>query len=938
MTKKTLGIEKYFTRGIKDVYKETNWKKLDANIKDDKGKLLFVQKNVEAPESYSQLAVDIIASRYFYGDKTSFERESSVRQLVGRVAETIAGYALNDKYFKKEDNEIFEQELAKLCLDQRMAFNSPVWFNVGTDRYSSRKTNDIKDAYILKNGKVIKVPRGQDHLYPQTSACFIQSVEDTMESIMELAKVEALLFRYGSGTGTDLSTLRSSRERISGGGKPSGPLAYEAFYDRVAGIVKSGGKTRRAAKMNSLRIDHPDIKEFIEAKAKEEHKFNVLVAGGIDEKEARDTVAFQNANLSVRVTDNFMHAVENNEEWQTIPVHSKELKDIMPKYKAKDLMRMIAEGTWICGDPGLQYHDTINRWHTCPNSAPINASNPCSEYMSVDNSSCNLASQNLMCYINPDGSFNTKDFGKAIRILTIAQDLFYDNSSFPTREIAKNSHLFRPLGMGYANLGALLMFLGMPYDSDEGRNTAAAITALLTGKVYETSSEMAEKLGPFSEFEKNKEPMMNVIQMHRKALERIDKSMLPKGLEHVLDEAKKTWDNVVKQGEKYGFRNSQASVLAPTGTIGFMMDCATTGIEPDGGLVKYKLLAEGGVLKIPNWTVEPSLKRLGYSEHDIGSITEYIRENDTIEGSILKTEHLPIFDCSLKAEKGTRVISPMGHVKMMVAVQPFISGAISKTVNMDKKTTVEEIEQVYKDAWKMGLKAVAIYRDESKQFQPLSASKKSSDGKKLETKLIEESLSHRRKLSGTRNSITHKFNIAHHEGYLTVGLYEDGTPGELFVTMSKEGSTVGGLMDTVGVLTSFALQHGVPMKDLAEKMRGNRFEPSGIVFEGGEDIHTATSITDYLFNWMGRKFVKGYDGKKDQPNFSYDPKEDETKSYDHNSNDNDVSNIAIEHKISKDNQGGFCIKCGTQMIKMGHCEERCPTKGCGYVDYIGCGK
>lgn len=956
-------IDGNFSKG-EDPYKTINWTKTDAQITNEQGEVLFLQKGVEAPSFYSELARKVIASRYFYGERNSNERESSVRQLVGRVAETIAYWGLKQGYFTELSSKMYHYELARLDFDQMVSFNSPVYFNVGTDRYPSRKTKDTRLEYIIadkdttmslsfngktaeipiKKGEVIIVPYGQNHLYPQTSACFINSVEDNMESIMELAATEAFLFRHGSGTGTDLSTLRSSREGLSGGGKPSGPLAYEVFYDKVAGIVKSGGKTRRAAKMNSLRVDHPDIMEFITAKMEQEVLVNALMDyAGYDWKKARENVHFQNANFSIRIPDEFMNAVKNNLEWQTIPVHSKEMADKMPKYKARDLFRKIAEGTRACGDPGIQYDTTINKWHTCPNSGTgrINASNPCSEYMFVDNSSCNLASLNLMSFINPDGSFNVDDFGNAIRILTIGQDILYDNSSFPKIEIAENSHKFRPLGMGYANLGSLLMFLGLPYDSNEGRATAAAITSLLTAKVYETSTELAEKIGAFEEFEKNKEPMMKVMRMHKESLKNIDRNKLLKGLEKILDLSEKTWENVIGRGELYGFRNAQATVLAPTGTIGFKMDCATTGIEPDIALVKYKLLAEGGQLKIINYTVQPALQRLGYTEEQIKSIIDYIEKNDTIEGSILKEEHLPIFDCAFKPKKGKRNIDAMGHIKMMAAVQPFLSGAISKTININKEVNVEEIERLYMAAWELGLKAVAIYRDGSKRYQPLSVEDSKSD---LEKRISAMGKPFRRKLPTTRPSITHKFNVAGHEGYLTVGLYEDSTPGELFITMSKEGSTIGGLMDTIGTLTSFALQYGIPLKDLVNKLRNNRFEPYGMVFEGDENIKTVCSLTDYIYSWMAKQFNCDI---KPNPT-AYDDEHEENnagafadaiaKSI------NLVSNTSVlEPKIKNSlkisgEPGGFCIICGSQMYKFGHCEERCPKEGCGHIEYNGCGK
>ncbi len=910
-----LNVEKYFhEKG--DVYENVGWRKTNIEISDENGETLFIQEGIEVPEFYSELGIKIIASRYFYGEGGTEEREGSIRTLIKRVSDKYPEWARKQEYMDKESAENFRNEIAYLTLNQMMAFNSPVWFNVGTDKYKSRRTEEQREEYGIVDGKIDLIPYEKIHEYPQTSACFIQSVGDTLEEIMDLAKKEALLFRYGSGTGTDLSTLRSSREKLSGGGTPSGPLAYEIFYSDVAGIVKSGGKTRRAAKMNSLKVTHPDIKEFIVAKTKEQKNLECLMDyAGLTYDEAAETVSYQNANFSVRVNDEFMSAYENDEEWQTVPVNNKELADDMPKYKARELIRLIAEGTWACGDPGLQFDTTINNWHTCPNAERINASNPCSEYMFIDDSSCNLASFNLMGFMGPDKIFNVKDFGKAIRITAFAMDLNIDNSSFPTKKIAENSYKFRPLGIGYANLGALLMYLGLPYDSDEARASAATITALMTGKVYETSTEMAEKIGVFEEFENNKEPMLKIIEKHRSALENIDRNKLPKGLEKVLDEAETTWDNVIKRGEIYGFRNAQATVLAPTGTIGFMMDCATKGVEPELGLVQYKLLAEGGTLKIVNYSVGAALENLGYTEKQKDSIMKYIEENETVEGSPdLMEEHLAIFDCANKPENGTRTISPIGHIKMMAAVQPFLSGSISKTVNLPKEVTVEEIENIYVKSWKLGLKAVALYRDGSKRGQPLSFKKN------LESKVGQEIV--RRKLPTTAPAIRHKFDIGHHEGYFHIGLYEDGQPGELFITMSKEGSTIGGLMDTVGTLTSLALQHGVPLETLVKKFKNQRFEPYGIIWEGREDIKTATSIIDYIFTALEKQFCNQEDKEPDKI---------------------EVIEVATKEN-EKDSQGiieqlgGFCPICGSRMMVRGHCEEKCINPKCNFVNLSGCGE
>ncbi|MAG50370.1 ribonucleoside-diphosphate reductase, adenosylcobalamin-dependent [archaeon] len=942
-----LKIDRYLSHSDKNSYDRVEWNKTDVDIIDSEGNISFVQKGVEFPTFYSPLSRKIVASRYFYGENGTSERENSLKQIIERVGDTFGEWASKQKYFSKKESEIFSDEIKWITLNQMMSPNSPVWFNVGTDKYESRKSKGRKSGWRIndkdqtipfhtelgiaevevKKGQAIPLPLEENYLYPQTAACFIQGVPDTMEGIMQLAYNEAMLFKHGSGTGTDLSTLRSFREKLSGGGVPSGPLAYEIFYDKVAGIVKSGGKTRRAAKMNSLKDNHPDIMEFIEAKPKEQKKLEVLMDYLANEvglssskayREASETVSFQNVNFSVRATDALMQAYENNEEWQTIPVHSKELADQMPKYKAKELLKKIAEGTWACGDPGMQFHDTINKWHTCPNSGPINASNPCSEYLFVDDSACNLASQNLMKFVsvNEDNTihFDTTKFQKIARFTTYAQDLEIDNSSYPTRKIAENAHKFRPLGMGYANLGSLLMYLGLSYDSDEGRAVAASITALLTGSVYEASTEMAEKLGSFEEYEKNKEPMLKVIGMHREALGKIDREKLPQGLENILEEAEKTWDRVIEKGEKYGFRNAQATVLAPTGTIGFMMDCDTKGIEPEIGLVQTKLLSGGGTLKLVNTTVQPTLERLGYDEEEIQEVLEYVKENEIMEGAPhIKEEHLPIFDCSNKPDHGTRTISYMGHLKMMGAVQPFLSGGISKTVNLSKDISAEEIEQAYYDSWKMGLKAVAMYRDGSKRAQPLSFSKK------LEKEVIKPI---RRKLPITRSAEVHTFNLAGHKGGITTGMYpEDNTPGEIWLQMYKEGSTVGGLLGCLGIATSVALQYGAPLDTLLEKFRYQKFEPSGLVREGHPDIHEADSVVDYVAHYLQLRFPSEKDKEK--------PTIEEIQKFVDEINSNDQS-----EEENLEERGGPCAVCGEQTFKKGGCVEVCK---CGWVNTSGCG-
>ena len=847
-------------------FDEIQWETREAKITGDSGEVIFEQKNIEVPVSWSQLATKVVASKYFYGDGEKGEREYSVKQLVHRVCRTIADRGRRDGYFTtNEDTENFYNELTWLCVNQYGSFNSPVWFNVGLfdaygvagGRHNYRWDEKTQQAVECENS----------YEYPQASACFIQSVEDTMEDIMRLAKSEAMLFKHGSGTGTDLSTLRSSREKLSGGGKPSGPLSFMRVFDQIAAVVKSGGKTRRAAKMQSLKIDHPDIRDFITCKTEEEKKAWALLEqgyGGDLNNEAYSSVMFQNSNLSVRVSDEFMEAVEKDGKWATKSVTTGQVLD---EYRAQELMELIADGTRICGDPGLQYDSTINRWHTCPKSGRINASNPCSEYMFIDNSACNLASLNLMKFRNEDGSFNIENFRKAIRIFIIAQDILVDNGSYPERDITENSHRFRPLGLGYANLGCLMMSLAMPYDSDLARAWASAITAILTGTAYATSTEMASIKGAFEDYQDNAESMLNVIGMHREHAYNIPEVHCP---DYLLNAAKNAWDQAFDAGSKFGFRNAQATVLAPTGTIGFMMDCDTTGIEPDIALVKYKLLAGGGMLKIVNRTVPMALERLGYNAEDIKKICDVIDEDETIEtAKTLNEEHLAIFDCAFEPRKGSRHIHYLAHLKMMAAVQPFLSGAISKTINMPKESTTEEIAAAYMDGWKLGLKAVAIYRDGSKRIQPVNTKKYSGDKGK---KAVEEDASalkpHRRRLPETRNSITHKFSVAGHEGYLTVGLYEDGQPGEVFITMAKEGSTVGGLMDVVGTCVSMALQYGVPLITLVDKFRHARFEPAGMT--SNKNIPFAKSLIDYIFCWLGCQFIPGY-AEKNTPNRTKTP-------------------------------------------------------------------
>jgi ribonucleoside-diphosphate reductase alpha chain len=817
-TQKGLEFRRYFTREGISPYDTVEWEYRTAAITNESGEVIFEQKNVEVPKSWSMTATNIVASKYFHGKRGTPERESGVRQLVGRVATTIARWGRQGGYFASEqDAAIFHDELVHLLLHQLMAFNSPVWFNCGIEAK------------------------------PQCSACFINSVDDTMSSILDLAKTEGMLFKWGSGTGSNLSSIRSSKEQLSGGGIASGPVSFMKGFDAFAGVIKSGGKTRRAAKMVILNAGHPDILEFINSKANEEKKAWVLLdngyAGGVD-GEAYSSIFFQNANHSVRVTDEFMFAVANDGDWTTRAIVTGEPVDT---YKARELMRLIAESAYICGDPGMQYDTTINRWHTSKNTAPIYASNPCSEYMFLDDSACNLASLNLMKFSDKTGRFDIEAFRKAVDITITAQEIIVGFASYPTKKIEINSYDYRPLGLGYANLGALLMSQGIAYDSDFGRDYAAAITAMMTGEAYLQSAKIAGELGPCAGFDVNRKPFLDVTRMHRDAVKRINRNNLPA---EMYDAAWDIWSDAVDLGVLHGYRNAQATVLAPTGTIGFMMDCDTTGIEPDLALVKYKKLVGGGTIKIVNNTVPPALRKLGYDDPQVKAIVEHVNDRGTIEGAPgLKPEHLPVFDCAFKPSNGARSIHYMGHLKMMGAVQPFISGAISKTVNLPSAVSVEEIEQAYIEGWRLGLKAVAVYRDGSKRTQPLSTS--ATD--KMESRPV------RRHLPVERHSITHKFSLAGHEGYLTIGMYEDGTPGEIFIVMAKEGSTLSGVMDSFATTCSMALQYGVPLKVLVDKFSHTRFEPSG--FTSNPQVPYAKSIMDYIFRYLASKFLPAEEAK-----------------------------------------------------------------------------
>ena len=824
-----LQIERRFTKPGVHPFDEVEWELRTAAITNEKGEVVFEQTDVEIPKNWSQMATNVVVSKYFRGQIGKPERERSAKQLIGRVVDTITGWGKEQGYFASPDDaEAFEHELAYLLVTQRMAFNSPVWFNVGVEER------------------------------PQGSACFINSIDDTMESILGLAKTEGMLFKYGSGAGVNLSPLRGSMERLKHGGTASGPVSFMKGFDAFAGAIKSGGATRRAAKMVILNVDHPDIEEFINCKVNEEKKAWALIDAGYDGAytgEAYGSVFFQNSNNSIRVPDEFMKAVENDGSWTT-----KMVKDgsAHRDYRARDLMRQISDAAWICGDPGMQYDTTIQDWNCVANTAKINATNPCSEFVFIDDTACNLASLNLLTFIDEGGRFNVEDYKHAVRITITAQEMIVPNASYPTPKIEENSHKLRPLGLGYANLGALLMSEGLAYDSDEGRAYAAALTSLMTGEAYAQSARIAATNGgPFERFETNREPMLRVMNKHKDASYAIDRNL---GDPEITEAACHAWDEAVALGVKHGYRNAQSTVLAPTGTIAFMMDCDTTGVEPDIALVKYKKLVGGGLLKIVNNTVPRALRKLGYSDAAIKKITDFIAEHDTIEGaSGLKAEHLPVFDCAFKANKGERSIHYMGHLKMVAATQPFISGSISKTINLPELASVEDIEQAYVDGWKMGLKCISVYRDNCKRSQPLNTSldKAKDSDPEVVAPVSATPTPARRKLPDERKSITHKFDIQGHEGYITVSMFDDETPGEIFVKMAKEGSTLSGMMDSFAIMVSLALQYGVPLPALVGKFSHVRFEPSG--YTSNPEIPLAKSIVDYIFRWLASKFYSDED-------------------------------------------------------------------------------
>ena len=921
-------IERFFSQDGKspfefDIYgNPINWVREEVKITDDKGSTSFIQPNVQRPDFWSSLAIKVVASKYFWGDQKKGEREDSVEKLIGRVSRWMGQQAYKQGYFDEKQSAIFRDEISAICLNQLCVFNSPVWFNVGIQQYDPNAGGVSAYVWDFEDKKIIPSKKTMNR--PQCSACFILGVEDNMEAILSNQVAEGNLFKAGSGTGSNRSNLRSSKERLTGGGSCSGPVSFMRGYDAYAGIIKSGGKTRRAAKMEILNIDHPDIVGFINAKPSEEKKAWALIEAGYDggmNGDAYSSVAFQNCNMSVRVSDEFMEAAKKDGDWWTKYVGNKERCEL---FKAKDLIKSISEGTWTCGDPGIQCDTIINKYHTCKNSGKINASNPCSEYMFLDDTACNLASINLMRFRTEDGGFDVDKYKEVVKTFIISMDLIVDGASYPTAKIAERSHIFRTLGLGYANLGALLMSYGLPYDSDEGRAVAAAVTAIMCGEAYKTSAELSKLVGPFPGYQENKEPMLKVIEMHREHVKDIDVEKIPADLRYLVNVAWDSWSEALKLGEQYGFRNAQTTVLAPTGTIAFMMDCDTTGIEPDIALVKYKVLSGGGMLKIVNRGVGLALRNLGYDNDEIKKILDYINENDTIEGAPeLKEEHFAVFDCAFKPAKGKRAIHYKGHIKMMGVTRPFISGAISKTVNMPEDSSVDDIMNSYIFAWEQGLKAVAIYRENSKKSQALNTRK--TEGERVKKEEIVK-VKDREKMPQTRKSITHKFMIDDHKGFLTVGLYDDGRPGEIFITMHKIGSTIRGLMDSWATSVSYNLQYGVPVDILFKKFRHQKFEPAGFVRnenggsldEKGIKIRTASSIVDYVAQFMLNNFGLG-GGKVEFEIKALEKPTDEQKALD-----------------DFGNEGLVCGLCGGPAKRIGNCAIMCTS--CKQTQRSGCGE
>lgn len=900
LAKPSIGVKRYFTKAGKHPFDLVKWVKRDATVGGGK---VFEQKGVEFPEFWSSNAVNITASKYFRGTIGSPKREASAKSMISRVTKTIRGWGEEAGYFSgAAEAQTFEDELTHILLHQKGSFNSPVWFNVGSEPH------------------------------PQCSACFILSVEDDMRSILDWIRNEGMIFKYGSGAGISLSPLRSKREPLSKGGYASGPVSFMRGADSVAGMIKSGGATRRAAKMVVLGIDHPDVMEFIRSKAEEEKKIHALMDAGYNmsdlNNDAWNSIQFQNANNSVRITDDFMKAVEKGGEWQTSWRADGPRGEKAPSYPANELLRAIAQAAWECGDPGVQFDTTINRWHTCPNSGRINASNPCSEYMHLDNSACNLASINLMKFVRKDGTFMVDDFRHTVQTFILAQDILVGGSSYPTEKIGENARAFRELGLGFANLGALLMTKGIAYDSADGFAWGGAIASLMAGEAYRMSTVIASRVGPFAGYAVNKAPMLDVIRRHGLEAKKINTKLLKD--RELASAAQSVWSEALVSGKKYGVRNSQATVIAPTGTISFMMDCDTTGIEPDFSLVKMKQLVGGGWMKIINASVPAALANLGYAPKEAKVIVDYITEKGTIEGAPgFKEKDLSVFDCAVKPAGGNRSISWRGHVGMVAAVQPFISGAISKTFNMPNETTVEEIEEAYIEAWKKGIKAFAVYRDGSKATQPLStaAQKKKPELAKQEAALMVTTGASRRRLPRTRVSETHKFTIAGHEGYLTYSAYDDGGLSEIFIRMAKQGSTLSGLLDSFAISVSMALQYGVPVKDLCQKFIYARFEPAG--FTENPDIQIATSIVDYIFRYLALRFLSSDDladfGMErtvsaapmtthtapvptDVPQAKADPEPVSHAS---------TGGVATEKKTVT--AGTVCKKCGGMMVRTGTC-------------------
>ena len=891
-----LAMQRFFTRPGEHPYDAVKWDHRHAVITGENGRVVFEQRDVEFPESWSQLAANVVASKYFRGPLDSPRRERSVRQVLDRVVHTITRWGDGDGYFAgKEDADIFAAELTHVLLHQKASFNSPVWFNIGVENTP-----------------------------PQASACFIISVDDDMHRILDWYRQEGVIFKGGSGSGVNLSRLRATGEPLSGGGTASGPLSFMRAADASAGAIKSGGTTRRSAKMVLLDADHPDVEAFIRCKAVEEKKAHALIDAGYDaslDGDAYGTVSFQNANNSVRVSDAFMRAVAEDGEW-----HTRYRMSGQPAktYQARDLMRHIAEATWACGDPGIQFDDTINSWHTCPAAGRQEATNPCSEYCWINDSACNLASLNLMQFLDDSGNFDVEGFRHAVHVMILAQEILVGHASYPTEAIEKNSHDFRTLGLGYANIGAMLMALGLPYDSDAGRAYAGTVTALMTGQAYLTSSLIAAAQGTFAGYPANREAMLRVIARHQESCAGTQHESLPRGLH---DAAQRVWKDCYAHGREFGYRNAQVTLLAPTGTIAFMMDCDTTGIEPDLALVKYKKLVGGGGLKIVNNTVPRALARLGYTPQQIDDVVRHVDEHGAVEGAPgFKEEHLPVFDCAFPAGPEGRSIHYSGHLRMVAAVQPFLSGAISKTINVPNQATVADIEQAYIDAWNLGIKCVAIYRDGCKRTQPLSTKAADTENEAVQQRPM------RRRLPDTRHSLTHKFSIAGHEGYITVGMFEDGAPGEIFLVMSKEGSTISGLMDAFATSISLAFQYGVPLRALIDKFSHMRFEPAG--FTKNSEIPIAKSVMDYIFRWLASKFLdqdeRAQIGVIDRDGMEQ-AAEPVTPKEAANGHHKPLAAPDEPYYFRLQDDAPPCTECGSLMIRNGAC-YKCPncgaTSGC----------